>query len=121
MRRLVSALTASAFLLATACGEGEKSEEPAEEPTLPGLECNQTNTLGNVSLKIEGQPGDEFRVIMKCGNQEVARCMATVAAGETTGKCVGSGPVPNGGTRSCTVGPAAGNSNAAREVGHACG
>lgn len=120
MHKFVSALTTATFLLAvTACGESK--QEPTEPDTPTGLQCNSTNTRGSVSLNIAGNPGDSFRIIMKCGNQEVTRCTATIAAGANAATCTNTGPVPNGGTRSCPVGPGNGNTPAARVVASGCG
>lgn len=123
MGRIVSAMTAASFLLAlSACG-GDKAEEPTDgdggtpNPTV----CNSKTTLGTVRLDIAGNANDSFRIIMKCGTQEVTRCTATVAAGQATASCTNQGPVPNGGNRSCTVGPGNGNSAAARVTAQMCG
>jgi|GEM_PF-1822479 len=123
MGRIVTAVTAASFLLAlSACGE-KKTEEPTDgdggtpNPTV----CNSNTTRGVVRLDIAGNPDDEFRIIMKCGDQEVTRCSATIAAGQNTASCTKQGPVPNGGNRSCTIGPANGNSPAARVTASGCG
>ena len=88
---------------------------------LPALECNSSNTAGNVSLTVTGDKGDSFRISLKCGGTVVASCQADVAADNTPASCTASGTVPNGGARSCSVGPGNGNSNNAKVVTSGCG
>jgi hypothetical protein len=76
----------------------------------------------SVSLLINGQPGDAFRIIGRCGNTEVVRCRAVIAAGQTSARCRRSA-VTEGleGVMNCPVSPRQGNSNQAAVVAAGCG
>ena len=76
----------------------------------------------SVSLRINGQPGDAFRIIGKCGPTEVVRCRAVVAAGQTSARCTRSALTEGlDGTMNCPVSAQAGNSNQAAVVAAGCG
>ncbi|SDD24959.1 hypothetical protein [Kordiimonas lacus] len=121
MRQTVSTLAAAALIFATSgCGNDSQTKEQTEDPTLPSKECNEFTT-GTVSLTIAGNPNDSFRIIMKCGNQVVTQCTATVPAGGNAASCTNQGPAPNGGRMTCPVGPGNGNTPAARVVTSGCG
>jgi hypothetical protein len=76
----------------------------------------------SVSLLINGQPGDAFRIIGRCGQTEVVRCRAVIAAGQTSARCRRSALTEGlDGTMNCPVSPQQGNSNAAAVVAAGCG
>jgi hypothetical protein len=81
--------------------------------------CEGFTTL-TVKLVIVGKPGDGFRIVGKCGDFEVTRCTAVIAAGAKKGKCESTGFIETPGRKKCTVGPKNGNSAKAAEQGSTC-
>jgi len=67
-----------------------------------GADCNPQNP-GAVHIKMLGAPGDSFSVTLKCGAVQVARCVATVAAGAAVASCTARGKLVPG-RASCTLG-----------------
>lgn len=114
-----------AFALGTAtlalCAGCERGGEDTE--VTPGTaQCDSTTMQGTLSLSITGVPGDSFRISYLCGGQQVTQCTATIAAGATTATCsAGPTPVPNGGVRTCPVGPSNTNSAQAAVRSSGCG
>lgn len=82
-------------------------------------DCEGFTTL-TVKLVIIGKPGDGFRIIGKCGDIEVTRCTAVIAAGAKKARCENTGIIETPGRKKCTVGPKNGNSNKAAEQGSTC-
>lgn len=85
-----------------------------------GGQCD-TSKRGQVNLRVRGQQGDGFRVILMCGSTEVARCHAYISADPATATCPPPGALPGAhgpnpqppGARRCILGPQNGNSAAA--------
>lgn len=83
-----------------------------------GGQCD-TSRRGQVNLRVMGQQGDGFRVILMCGSTEVARCRAHISGDPATATCEdGPNPQPPG-PRRCILGPQNGNS-AAAEASFTC-
>ncbi len=97
----------------------EQSFDTGQDRAVNRSECADTQ-VGLVGLKIDGRPGDAFRITLLCDNQRVAQCQAQVAAGGNAAVCTdGPNPARNG-TSSCVVQPANGNSARARVRNTAC-
>lgn len=114
-------------LLVLGSGCEQSGEQPPEktEGQIPGtaaVVCDSTTMQGTVSLTITGNPGDSFRITYLCGGQQVTGCTATIGPGQNTASCnAGPTPVPNGGARTCPVGPGNNNSPAAAVQTSGCG
>lgn len=124
-RTQVLTLCAVILTLGGGCERQEPAQGKAEEQQMPGtaaLICDSTTMLGTASLTITGNPGDAFQISYLCDGQLVSQCTATIAAGQNTASCnTGQNPVPNGGTRTCPVGPGNNNSPAAAVQTSGCG
>jgi hypothetical protein len=121
MSRLL-ALAASLAILAGCEGLQQKppAEQDARDIALFG-ECSKTNTRGTVSLTFVGNPGDAFKVTLRCGGQVVSWCSAVIAPGANQASCnAGPNPVPQG-ARDCSLGQGMKNSPAANARTWGCG
>ena len=125
----------SAVLTLAAC-QREQAQPPPKPPPPPEQvprefkegevkdlpqQCNPAQPA-SVSLSIQGRNNDAFRVIMTCGGQEVARCMAVVegaGAGIGTDTCSDVKPAVAGPAR-CILGVGNGNSPAATAPAWGC-
>ncbi len=109
-------ITLGAIILALTVGCTDEKEKKV------ATVCNSNNTSGTVSLTITGNPNDSFRISLICGGQTVTQCTATIPARQARASCnAGPNPVPNGGVRSCPVGPGNNNSPAAAVQTSGCG
>lgn len=82
--------------------QGQAQAEEAGAVEGHGAECNPRNP-GAVHIKMLGLPGDSFSVTLKCGNVQVARCVATVPPGGAGASCTANGKLVKG-RASCTLG-----------------
>lgn len=117
-------MCAAVLMVCTGCERKEQDQDKAEvqPPGTAAAVCDNSTMLGNVSLTITGNPGDSFRIAFLCDGQQVVECTATIAAGQNTAQCsAGPAPVPNGGARTCPVGPGNNNSPAAAVQTSGCG
>lgn len=96
---------------------GERIEIAIETGTASG--CGE-DTQGVVRLNISGDPGDAFRIYLRCGDTVVAKCTARLSAGATAASCQdGPNEVIRGESR-CSWKPWIGNSPAAKITTAAC-
>jgi len=96
---------------------GERTEIAIGTGTASG--CSE-NTQGIVRLNISGDPGDAFRIYLRCGDTVSAKCTARVSAGATTASCQdGPSEIVPGESR-CSWKPLIGNSPAAKITAATC-
>ena len=81
--------------------------------------CSEA-TKGVVNLDMAGNPGDAFRIYLRCGDEMAAKCTARISSGATTASCQDGPNKFMTGEYHCTAKPSVGNSPAAKITSAAC-
>ena len=79
-----------------------------------------TDTKGVVKLEIAGEPGDSFRVYLRCGDDNVSKCTARINPGSATASCEDGPNTFTVGEYRCSTKPLIGNSPKAKVISAVC-
>jgi arylsulfatase A-like enzyme len=96
---------------------GERMEIAAEGRSASG--CG-ADTQGIVRMSISGNPGDAFRIYLRCGDDTAAKCTARISGGANTASCQDGPNEFITGEYRCTAKPLIRNSPEAKITSAAC-